>query len=346
VGGNLDFPKAMIDSVHDKLLVMNPYGVANYRPSLLRCELDGTGCTFTDISAGLDTYSEAPVIDPINDKLLVVGSVTPGVIQCNLDGTSCLVHGIADGYHGYPTALIDTAHQKLLVVTAFYTPANNLNLYRCNLDGTGCVHEDISAGVVQSPGSNGWIPKALLDPVNGKLLVVATAETLGLFRCELDGTGCSFTDISGGAGAFEIPSAVIDTMNRKLLVVAAPVNGNLQLIRCELDGTSCTHMDINAGGTSPSPFSSATLVDGISGNLLIVTAVPATSTAPTMVPVLFRCHLDGTACAYSDLSAGLGGYAEGNGPASSVLDSVRGRVLVVDRDAADSRLTLFSTCVR
>ncbi|HEY3233648.1 MAG TPA: hypothetical protein VGJ84_02960 [Polyangiaceae bacterium] len=67
-------------------------------------------------------------------------------------------------------------------------------------------------------------PSAVIDTMNGELLVVtldrANSYKPALFRCNLDGTACTYTDISGGQGADSgwQPSAVIDTTNAKLLV--------------------------------------------------------------------------------------------------------------------------------
>src|SRR5262249_43356785 len=64
------------------------------------------------------------------------------------------------------------------------------------------VYTDITSGVAGVQG-----PTAVIDPLNGKLLV--TANVLipsaqgykgGLLRCNLDGTACRYVDISAGKG--------------------------------------------------------------------------------------------------------------------------------------------------
>ena len=96
-------------------------------------------------------------------------------------------------------------------------------LFRCNLDGTGCTYTDISAG--QGPDT-GFAPSIVIDEANAKLLVVtenrASSSRPALFRCNLDGTGCSYADISAGQGTGSglSPSAVIDKSTGDLLVVA------------------------------------------------------------------------------------------------------------------------------
>jgi hypothetical protein len=147
------------------------------------------------------------VIDSTNGKLLVVAnSGGPGLFRCNLDGTGCSFTNISAGQVGdtgnYPSAVIDSVNGKLLAATTNRVNASGAPaLFRCNLDGTGCTYTDISAG----RADGGWRPSAVIDSANGKLLVVGQDETLALsaaapalFRCNLDGTGCTYVDISVG----------------------------------------------------------------------------------------------------------------------------------------------------
>ncbi|HEY3237484.1 MAG TPA: hypothetical protein VGJ84_22385, partial [Polyangiaceae bacterium] len=118
--------------------------------------------------------------------------------------------GTGSGY--FPSAVIDSTNTKLLVITRNDANSNKPALFRCNLDGTGCAYTDISAG----QGSiSGYGPSAVIDMINAKLLVViyngANSGKPALYRCNLDGTGCMFTDISTGQGpgSGACPSAVI-----------------------------------------------------------------------------------------------------------------------------------------
>lgn len=77
---------------------------------------------------------------------------------------------------------------------------------------------DISAG--QGAGS-GALASAAIDTAGSKLLVVtrnnADSDKPALFQCNLDGTGCVYTDLSAGqdAGSGFFPSAVMDTVGRQ-----------------------------------------------------------------------------------------------------------------------------------
>jgi hypothetical protein len=65
----------VIDAINAKLLVVTTNDANSGKPALFRCNLDGTGCTYTDISAGQGTgsgFGPSAVIDTINDKLLVL----------------------------------------------------------------------------------------------------------------------------------------------------------------------------------------------------------------------------------------------------------------------------------
>ena len=78
----------------------------------------------------------------------------------------------------------------------------------------------------QSPGG-GLEPSAVIDAVNAKLLVVtdntANGHRSALFRCNLDGTACTYTGIEAGQGleCGLSPSALVDKASGDLLVVTA-----------------------------------------------------------------------------------------------------------------------------
>ncbi|HEY3233581.1 MAG TPA: hypothetical protein VGJ84_02625 [Polyangiaceae bacterium] len=184
--------------------------------------------TQTDISAGQGQFSgEAPsaLIDSVNAKLLVVSTNygnfgKPALFQCNLDGTGCnftdISSGQGNGSGRFPSAVIDSTNAKLLVVTTNDANCGKPALFQCNLDGTGCNFTDISSGQAIDSGYN---LSAVIDSANAKLLVVTRNDANfgkpALFRCNLDGAGCTYTDISAGQGtnSGRVPSAVIDSTN-------------------------------------------------------------------------------------------------------------------------------------
>jgi hypothetical protein len=337
-------PSAAIDSLNRKLLVVVEDMANDERPTLFRCNLDGSGCTHADVSAEQGPYdgmSPYLVIDTTNAKLLVTTSGTsdrfrPALFRCDLEGTGCSFTDISAGRGNYdePAPVIDPTHGKLLVValeSGTATPA----LFRCELDGAHCALADISAGHVGAVSN----PSPLIDPVNGKLLVVAEDVANGwvpvLYRCALDGTTCTYADISGGqpwAYRDFAPRPALDWASGKLLVVT----DGPTLFRCNSDGTECTYSDLSGGLNSRV---SSAVIDSVDGKLLVITD------GTDNKPVLFRCNLDGTGCAHSDISAGQPEYcALGT---SAVIDSANRRLLVVADDMANGdRLALFSSCLR
>jgi hypothetical protein len=346
-------PSALVDAKNKKLLVVTENGANAHKPTLFRCDLDGTGCSSIDISAGERSgsgYQPSAVIDGASGKLLVVtkdGAFSrPSLFRCNLDGTSCTHTDISAGQGensgSFPSAVIDTTNRKLLVVTTNGASSNKPSLFRCNLDGTGCFHIDISAGV----GANsGYSPSAVIDATNGKLLVVtengASSFKPSLFRCDLDGTGCSHVDISAGQGSESgtAPQALIDATNGKLLVVTTERGSSSKpgLFRCDLDGTGCTHADISAGQATGSGDSPSAVIAAANGKLLVVTTNRASSNKAS----LFRCDVDGTGCVHVDISAGQG-TGSGRNP-SAVIDLVTKRLLVATtNESQHDKLSLFS----
>jgi hypothetical protein len=290
VGSTGYFPSAAIDVVGRKLLVVAANAADSFRPGVFRCNLDGTGATYNDISAGQGMNSgtvPSTVVDAAGGKLLVVtnngaNGERPSLFRCNLDGTGCAHTDISVGQGPQsgrnPSALVDASRGKVLVVTRNDANASKPSLFRCNLDGTGCTHTDISAGAAGNAASN---PSAVIDVANDTLLVAletVTSQKLGLVRCKLDdtvGSTCVRTDISAGQGDASgfSPSAVIDAAHKKLLVVTrnGASSDRPSLFRCNLDGTVCSHTDLSAGQGRGSGNSPVALVDAAGQRLLVVT---------------------------------------------------------------------------
>ena len=226
-------PSAMIDEVNGKILTATDDDSNGGRPGLFRCNLDGMGCVYTDISAGQGASScNTPSIamDVAGSKLLVVCANAgvanvPVLFRCNPDGTGCTYTDLSAGLptmtgHN-PAAVVDESNSKLLVVVRNLTDSGKPYLLRCELDGTACAVTDISQGEGANSASSAV---AVLDMVNGKLLAatrnVANGGRPSLFRCNLDGTDCTHTDMSAGRGvdSGKQPSALIDTVNGRFLI--------------------------------------------------------------------------------------------------------------------------------
>jgi hypothetical protein len=344
--GSGGFPSVAIDTVNGKLLAVTADDLLNGASALFRCNLDGTGCAFLDISAALGSNRSGgtgrALIDGANSKLLDV--MGDNMLRCNLDGTGCAYVDLSAGHAmptvGTPAALIDDANGKLLSVLQSESGARPV-LFRCSLDGMGCAFSEVSPGGIIGQ------PSAVIDTLNSKLLIVAvdaSSSTPVLFRCNLDGTGCAGIDISVGQG-FESgssPQALIDTVNGKLLVVAENESrgGILGLFRCNLDGTGCAYVDISAGQGTLSGEEPSAVIDTASGKLLVAADYYGTGAATL---ALYSCNLDGSACTYRDISAGRRGC--GVSP-SAALDAGHRRLLVVTHDFSNrSRPSLFSVCL-
>jgi hypothetical protein len=317
------YPSVAFDSVNNKLLVATTNGASSSnRAALFRCNVDGTSCSYIDISAGQAAGSgirPIALIDSANSKLLVVtqfgGNPKPALFRCNLDGTSCAYVDISAGQAADTgqelSATIDTVSSKLLVAArnAQAGGGNHPGLFRCNLDGTSCTYTDLSTGTGHT-GSCGLSPSIAIDTVNSKLLVatrdVDNSEKPALFRCNLDGSSCSYSDISAGQGATSgyAPKALVDTVGNKLLVFTnnGANSSKLALFRCALDGTNCAYLDISAGQTGTVFFDNvpAAAIDTI--NKKIVIAALHNDAANNQRLGLFRCNIDGTSCAFTDVS--------------------------------------------
>jgi hypothetical protein len=341
----------VLDPSIRKSLLVTGVPETNNRPALVRCDLDtvdAKSCTWTDLSQPLAQYgSVAPtaLVDMTNHRLLVVaenyegGLYKPALFLCNLDGSACSLQDLSGGQGSvgatFPTPVIDSRNNRLLIATSDSANGNRASLIRCNLDGTGCAKTDISAGSGPNSGGDpqlGDLPAAVVDTANAKILVVTTDGANGnrptLFRCDLDGTGCTATDISAGQGenSSGLPHALIEPKSAKLLVVTADTSGGksrVSLFRCNLDGTSCAHTDLTAPVDGGAPRFGAPVIDTVNGKLLVLARSTATASG------LVRCNLDGSGCDEVDPSAGFTGENVVYLP-SPVIDTKSGKLLVAD----------------
>jgi hypothetical protein len=296
---------------------------------------------FVDLTNNKMT-GDAPValVDSAGQKLLVVGTTITGRVgltRCNLDGSSCAYVDISAGQLSgiNPAAVIDTVNKELVVVAT--SSADALGIYRCNVDGTSCVFKDISLGTTI------YAPSIALDAQNNKILVVGSDATNGhplVYRMGADLSGETLTDVSAGQGDSSgiAPTILVDAVNQKLLVVAQnnANNGKPSLFRCNLDATGCLHSDLSAMQEKNSGYAATAVIDPTNKRLLVVTADLANSTNLA----LFRCALDGTACAYFEIAHGADagvGYEP-----SIVIDPIYQRLLVVTTDdSRGDRASLF-----
>jgi hypothetical protein len=233
---NANSHSAIVDVMNGKLLVVVTDGGNGNRPALLRCSLDGTGCTVVDISAGAPAnsgYRPSLAIDSANAKLLVAtmngaNGNRPSVFRCNLDGSGA-THVDVSSNEGANSGLapnVIVANGKLLVATTNSARGGRAGLFRCNADATGCAYVDIGAG---SPENAGLDVSAVMDTSRGSLLVASQNQlcsascTPALVRCNADGSSCAYLDMSAGHPnkSALYPHAVLDEGGQRLLVVTS-----------------------------------------------------------------------------------------------------------------------------
>jgi hypothetical protein len=217
------------------------------------------------------------------------------LFQCNLDGTGCVhsdasaLAGAGDNSGNTPSAVVDLADSKLLIVTSnssFGLESGKLWLFRCELDGTKCAASDISA---TSSSYSGYRPVALTDAKNGRLIALASnggdpndAPTYGtvMSRCALDGTSCTRLAFS----ARSLAAASIDATNDRLFVVTTDADTKPWLSSCDLDGTNCIETDISAGLTKIG-WQPAVIFDDASRTLFVATSHIDNGYRPSLLTV-------------------------------------------------------------
>ncbi len=279
------YSDVLADSVNNKLLTI--YAESSQRKgTLLYCDMDGTNCVTRDISGGAGRYSgyyPSAVIDRTNSKLLVAfqngaNQNRLGLSRCDLDGNNCTYINISAGQSvlsGYtPDMVIDTTNQKILVATRNAGDRGRISLFRCDLDGTNCSHQDISVGQTSN-----YNPSIALDTTNNKILVAVRSLLHNnrpiVFRCDLDGTNCSYHDVSAGLRyrSGYNPSLAVDATNGQILISTNNYEASQKpyLFRCSLEASNCSSEDISAGTGSDSGRTPQLLIDSANSKVRVVT---------------------------------------------------------------------------
>jgi hypothetical protein len=307
---SIDVPSTLIDAKNQRLLIVGQDEVASRQlPSLVSCQLDGTGCIYRDLTNGQTTGKIArrtgAVIDETNDKLLVVtdggnAGSDPTLFRCNRDGTNC--DGAKD--LGAPSmagvnrinVAVDDVNKKFLA--SFNSGGSGGTIVRCDLDGSNCTFPPYGGGIVNQ--SDGDI---VIDKVGQKILVVRSATGGSkpyLFKCDIDGSSCGVKDISAGSPvAASGVTIAIDEKNQKLIVVTFVTNSpTLQFYRCNLDGEGCITRTLPNAGVN-APLWPHLVVDAAHEKIFMFTYGSSNA-------VYQRCELDGTGCTAEPTTANFG----------------------------------------
>ncbi|TGL85522.1 chitobiase [Leptospira congkakensis] len=338
-------PSAILDTRNSKLLIATTDQSDNNKSGLFRCNLDGTNCSYHDISSNQGTnsgFTPSIAIDEKNLKILVVtrngaNNNKPALFRCNLDGTNCSYHDIStyqaneSGWH--PSVGIDSINDKLLIVTENRGNDYKASLFRCDLDGTNCTHTDISANQGIYTGNT---PHLSIDYLNQKLLVVIRSATskLSLRYCNLNGSNCVFRDIS--ITGLENPYGSIDYANNKFLIVANQSSSTKPLlIKCDRDGNNCTSVNFANPNPDKTGFYPNILIDKVNGKLIVTAIRKATF---GYFPNAWQCDLNGNNCSYLDFGLNFGSDSHPR----TLFDSSFGKILIIANKATvGSKPNLF-----
>ena len=228
-------PSLAIDTINAKVLIATRNVGNDNKPWLYICNLDGSSCSDHDVSAGQGSRSgndPSLAIDTANSKVLIAtrNDREPWLFICNLDGSGCTNHDISAGQVGNsgltPSLAIDTVNSKALVATRHGPQGSRPWLFICNLDGSGCSAHNASATQGENSGHN---PSLAIDTANAKAVIATRNNGQGfkpwLFVCNLDGTGCTDLDASGGQ-VYTLSATPSLLVSPPLAFLATPVTSN------------------------------------------------------------------------------------------------------------------------
>lgn len=332
------FPSAIIDRRNNKILIATSNQANSGRLGLFRCHLDGTNCSYHDISSNQEANSglnPAITIEEKNQKILIAtrngaNNNKLALFRCNIDVSDCsyldLSIGQASDSGWYPSIAIDPINDKVLIVTENRGNNTKPSLFRCDLDGSNCSHTDISAG---QGIATGFTPQLTIDYLNKKLIAVMRSNSKVSWQyCNLDGSNCVLRDIQ--ISGLVNPYASIDYANNKFLIVANQTsNTKPLLIKCDRDGNNCVSVNFAASQPDKTGNYPNLLIDKVNGKLFVTAIRKGTF---GYFPNVWRCNLDGSSCTYLDFNLNIGSDAHPR----TLLDSNSGKILIITNSSIAS----------
>lgn len=270
-------------------------GTADNYPRLVDVGSAGPAATAPRAIAGADRMLVVATAAADMERVLLYSCASDAASAC----TTTTLNGPPQCGRS-PTGVVDAFAGRLLVVAAHGGAANRATMLGCATDGTDCTLADLSAG---QGSDSGLQPQALIDAGASKLLVVARNDAAGakpwLYRCNLNGSGCTSRDVSGSLGAFPAdlsarPSAALGAGS---LWVSWPTATGLGLVRCGADGSGCTGTDLAQKASLGSASAPSVLFDDVGAQVLVGVEVGGTA-------ALVRCTVDLVSCTRADVSAG------------------------------------------
>ena len=256
------------------MLMFTGFLGTNGTVNFVHCKLDGTACALGMGTGYMGSGYTGGAIDTTNKYLYMFYSsisAHPAFVRSTYDGgtsVAAIFGGTGEPKTGFITA------GKVYMVEAGPT------LLTSGPIGENQVAADIGAGA----GVDAQDVVAIEDSKNQKLLVAARnnstggANKLALFRCDLTGANCKYTDASSGQplGSGKTPSVAIDATRDKLYIAAQNETGRPGLYRCNVDATGCAYVDITAGQPVNSGGLPKIVIDTVNDRILVVTQVGTT----------------------------------------------------------------------
>lgn len=327
-------PSALIDYTNKKIIVVSQQ---INKLNLFRCNLDGSNCSFFDISPPIQidsSFYPQVLIDPINSEIVVVaayrviGSTDKlYMTRCKLDISSCNHTNITPqnetGGLYRANLLMDPYSGEIKVITR---NGEKMFIVNCNQNGSSCPHVSFTIGNL-----NIGEYSAIVDSSNRKILVTFLGTSgLGLVRCNLNGTNCLYSNLGSGHIGY-LPRLALDSINGKLLIATANNSVKPNLIRCNLDGSDCVNLNISSSLAANTGHNLFLTLDKFNSKIMIITRDETDSGFNARLGLLY-CNLDGSNCNYK--IAGLGENSLYD--STAVLDSINGKLIIVTRSNPNS----------
>ncbi len=291
---------------------------------LYRCNIDGSNCINKALIYGNiviqenRTLSSAPTVS-VGEQYMYYTSAEKAdaedwdLYRCNIDGSGCTnikkIYGNINwqnnqAFSAAPT--VSVGEQYMYYTSAEKADSNKWGLYRCNIDGSNCTKLTSIYGniVIQINKTLASAPTVSV----GKQYIYYTsaqradAEDWDLYRCNIDGSGCTnIKKIYGNINWQEnksfsaAPTVSVGEQYMYYTSAEKADSNKWDLYRCNIDGSNCTELTSIYGNIviqENRTLASAPTVSVGERYIYYTSAEKADSNKWD----LYRCNIDGSNC--------------------------------------------------
>lgn len=339
-------PSLIIDPNNNILIAT--HNKANLgKPSIFKCDSNGSNCNHFDVSAGqgLDSGRRPSVaIDKVANQVVII-TLSIALLKCDLSIANC----ISTNFSMAPGQIRSDFFQPRVLYpktdnSIIFINDNNFARY-CDGNFANCEENDtLNPNTGNYAYSNLYSNrKGVVDTINSKIITSHTNlnnYTPSITRWDINTANAQTPIVLSTTGQSAITTDIaLDTINSKILVASSNFSifgGRAWLFRCDLNGTNCVEKDVS-GGILSKFFYPRILFDAKYQKVWVIFY-----DITQFVFYASRCDLTGDNCTTTQIFKTKKFYENMDEPNfDAVIDEVNDRILLAFTDLDTKKLILL-----